>query len=46
MACVRFAGWLAVVAWAAHRGAVRPTARDRAATALIGLLMAAGGQTA
>lgn len=44
MACVRFlAGGAVFVAWAAHRGAARPTARDWAATALIGLLMAAGG---
>ena len=44
MAAVRFlAGGLVFVAWAAHRGAARPTARDWATTALIGLLMAAGG---
>ena len=44
MAGVRFlAGGLVFVAWAAHRGAARPTARDWLATAIIGLLMAAGG---
>ena len=44
MAGIRFlSGGLVFVAWAAHRGAARPTARDWAATALIGLLMAAGG---
>ncbi len=44
MAAVRFlAGGLVFVAWAAYRGAARPTARDWLATAVIGLLMAAGG---
>lgn len=44
MAGVRFltAGSI-FVAWAAHRGAARPTGRDWLATGLIGLLMAAGG---
>ena len=44
MAGGRFLGaGLVFVAWAAHRGAARPTARDWLTTALIGLLMAAGG---
>ena len=44
MAGGRFVGaGLVFVAWAACRGAARPTARDWLATALIGLLMAAGG---
>lgn len=44
MAGGRFLGAGTVfVAWAAHRGAARPTARDWLTTALIGLLMAAGG---
>ena len=44
MASGRFLGaGLVFVALAAHRGAARPTARDWLTTALIGLLMAAGG---
>lgn len=44
MAGGRFLGAGTVfVAWAAHRGAARPAARDWLTTALIGLLMAAGG---
>lgn len=44
MAGGRFLGAGTVfVALAAHRGAARPTARDWLTTALIGLLMAAGG---
>ena len=44
MAGGRFlAAGLAFVAWAAHRGATRPTARDWMTTGLIGLLMAGGG---
>lgn len=44
MAGVRFLTAGSVfVAWAAHRGAARPTARDWLTTGLIGLLMAAGG---
>ena len=44
MAGGRFLGaGLVFVALAAHRGAARPTARDWLTTALIGLLMAAGG---
>ena len=44
MAGVRFGGaGLAFIAWAAYRGAARPTARDWMMTGLVGLLMAAGG---
>ncbi len=44
MAAVRFlAAGSVFTAWAVHRGAARPTARDWLTTALIGLLMAAGG---
>lgn len=44
MAGGRFLGAGAVfVAWAAHRGAARPAARDWLTTGLVGLLMAAGG---
>ena len=44
MAGGRFLGaGLVFVAWAAYRGAARPTARDWLTTALIGLLMATGG---
>ena len=44
MAAGRFLGaGLVFVAWAAHRGAARPTARDWVMTGCVGLLMAAGG---